>query len=222
MANLLIGNSGNNSLNGGAGDDDMRGGGGDDTYTVDTAGDTVTEGMASGTDTVRSSVAFTLGDNLENLTLTGTGNINGAGNGVDNALTGNTGANLLEGGAGLDRLTGGAGTDQLWGGADADTFVFVATGDSSAGSARDVINDFTAGMDHIDVSAIDANTGVTANQAFTFMGTAAITGAGQVQMAFDGTYTVLSFNVNSSLAADFTIALLGDLTSTITASDFIL
>ncbi|MCE4556546.1 calcium-binding protein [Roseateles cellulosilyticus] len=128
VANKLIGNSGDNVLNGGAGNDTMLGGAGNDTYVVDVATDVVTENANEGTDTVQSGVTWTLGANLENLTLTGTTAINGTGNTLDNVLTGNSAANNLNGGAGNDTLDGGAGTDTLVGGAGNDTyFVDVAT-----------------------------------------------------------------------------------------------
>ena len=71
-------------LDGGAGADTMSGGAGNDTYVVDDAGDVVTEAAGEGTDTVRARVSYTLGANVENLTLTGTGAINGTGNALDN------------------------------------------------------------------------------------------------------------------------------------------
>ena len=80
VANVITGNSGNNTLDGGAGADTMTGGLGNDTYVVDNAGDVVTEAASEGTDTVQSSISYTLGANVENLTLTGSANINGTGN----------------------------------------------------------------------------------------------------------------------------------------------
>ena len=101
-ANVITGNSGNNTLDGGGGADTMTGGLGNDTYVVDNAGDVVTEALNEGTDTVQSSVSFTLGANVENLTLTGSANINGTGNGDANVITGNSGNNILDGGVGAD------------------------------------------------------------------------------------------------------------------------
>jgi Ca2+-binding RTX toxin-like protein len=94
----------------------MYGGAGNDTYHVDNAGDVVTELADEGTDRVISTISYTLGDNVENLTLSGTDNLVGTGNALDNSLTGNAGINLLSGGIGIDRLNGGAGMDFLEGG----------------------------------------------------------------------------------------------------------
>ena len=70
----------------------MSGGTGNDTYVVDAAGDTVTEAASAGTDTVQAGISYTLGANVENLTLTGTEAINATGNTLTNTLSaiGNT------------------------------------------------------------------------------------------------------------------------------------
>jgi Ca2+-binding RTX toxin-like protein len=102
VANVLIGNAGDNILNGGAGKDTMVGGLGNDTYVLDVATDIVTENLNEGVDTVQIGVTYTLGANVENLTLTGTTAVNGTGNALDNVLTGNSGKNTLSGGAGND------------------------------------------------------------------------------------------------------------------------
>ena len=111
LVNVLTGNSGSNRLDGGAGADTMAGGAGNDTYVVDASGDRITELAGEGTDTVESSLSYVLGANLENLTLTGTDDINATGNELDNLLLGNDGANLIDGGAGVDTMFGGAGND---------------------------------------------------------------------------------------------------------------
>ncbi|MFN7527907.1 MAG: calcium-binding protein, partial [Dolichospermum sp.] len=94
---ILDGGLGNDILFGGLGADTLIGGDGSDIYHVDNAGDVVTEyfdGALGGVDTVFSSVNFTLGFGLENLTLTGFSNINGTGNGNNNVITGNSANNI--------------------------------------------------------------------------------------------------------------------------------
>ncbi|RZL33733.1 MAG: hypothetical protein EOP35_17195, partial [Rubrivivax sp.] len=110
-ADALFGGNGNDTLDGKVGADWMAGGAGNDTYTVDDVGDTVVEDASAGTDRVLTSVSFTLPANVENLTLTGTAAINGAGNALANTILGNSGANRIDGGAGADTMTGGAGND---------------------------------------------------------------------------------------------------------------
>ena len=109
--NILTGNAGNNILDGGAGADEMTGGGGNDTYVVENAGDVVIEAMDGGTDAVRSWIDYTLGANVEKLSLYGTANIDGTGNELANGLLGNSGRNVLDGGLGADTLTGNGGGD---------------------------------------------------------------------------------------------------------------
>ncbi|MCC5619857.1 pre-peptidase C-terminal domain-containing protein [Nostoc sp. CHAB 5715] len=112
----LIGGSGNDTLDGGLGTDTLIGGAGDDTYLVDTTLDRITEAANSGTDTVRSSVTYTLGTNLENLRLREGSDITGTGNSLSNFIFGNTSNNTLNGGAGNDTLDGNNGNDILNGG----------------------------------------------------------------------------------------------------------
>jgi Ca2+-binding RTX toxin-like protein len=112
LDNTLTGNSGINVLTGGAGND---------LYVVGT-GDTTIEVAGGGTDTVQSAIAWTLAANVENLTLTGTGAVNGTGNTDANVLTGNSAANTLTGNAGADTLRGLGGADSLVGGTGNDTY----------------------------------------------------------------------------------------------------
>jgi Ca2+-binding RTX toxin-like protein len=141
-ANVLSGGDGNDILNGGTGSDTMIGGLGNDTYVVDNTGDVVTENLGEGIDLVQSSITYTLGNNVENLTLTGTTAINGFGNGLDNVLTGNSMANTLSGGGGNDTLSGGTGADTLIGGFGNDTYVVDNVGDvvtENAGEGSDLV-----------------------------------------------------------------------------------
>jgi Ca2+-binding RTX toxin-like protein len=183
-ANSLSGGSGNDTLHGGAGADSLNGGGGadsmyggadNDTYTVDNLGDRAIEtepGSGSdsgGLDLVKASVSFTLADFVENLTLTGSGAINGTGNALANAITGNGGANALtgdlgndtltgaagndtlSGGAGDDKLDGGAGADTMYGGADNDTYTVDNAGDAASET------DLGSGLDSGGVDLVNAS-----------------------------------------------------------------
>ena len=111
----IYGNDAGNILNGGAGDDTMYGGPGNDTYFIDSPPDAIVENAGQGTDTVM--VPFTYGLDqpgrldLENVTLTGTADVNATGNHLGNVLTGNSGANVLHGQSGIDTMIGGAGND---------------------------------------------------------------------------------------------------------------
>jgi Ca2+-binding RTX toxin-like protein len=109
--NLRTGDS-DDTLIGGGGVDTLTGGGGNDIY-VNPLGDTIVELVGGGADSVQTNVSFSLAAiaHVENITLTGSANINAAGNAAGNMLTGNSGNNILNGGAGPDTMAGGAGND---------------------------------------------------------------------------------------------------------------
>lgn len=130
--NQLSGNNGNDTLDGGLGNDTLNGGAGDDTYLITGAADTIREAANSGTDTVRSSITYTLVANVENLNLRGINNINGTGNSLNNFVFGNIGNNTLNAGGGNDTLDGNNGNDILNGGDGNDSL--------QGGPGNDVLN----------------------------------------------------------------------------------
>jgi Ca2+-binding RTX toxin-like protein len=159
------------------------------------------------------------------------------GNSSANILTGRGGADLLwglagndtlVGGNGNDVLVGGGGHDVLYGGLGADKFVFTSVLDSASGvSTRDIVRDFVHGADRIDLSAIDAKSGVAGNQAFAFTGAHAFGHvSGQLHYLWEnhvGTSldkTIVEGDVNGDGHADFQIELTG--LKSLLAGDFIL
>jgi Ca2+-binding RTX toxin-like protein len=155
LNNTILGNADANTLDGEAGQDTLLGGDGGDTYIVDNAGDKVAELAGQGIDTVKSSVNYVLGANLEALFLTDSATT-GTGNKLDNALVGNKLANKLTGlggndvildAEGNDTLDGGAGKDQILGGADNDSVLGGADDDTLQGEAGDDTLDGGAGND---------------------------------------------------------------------------
>jgi Ca2+-binding RTX toxin-like protein len=118
---LFIGSEGIGSSNGSGGVDRFYGGIGGDSYIVDTQAHLIFENAGEGRDDVRSSVSYYLYDNIEDLNLTGTSDIFGVGNVLDNSLFGNSGSNLLLGGLGDDEIRGFAGNDLLFGEGGSDT-----------------------------------------------------------------------------------------------------
>src|SRR5260221_241072 len=168
LNNVLTGNSGSNILNGGAGSDTLIGGAGDDTYVVDSA-DTIVENAGEGIDTVNASFSYTLGANLENLSLSGTSRINGTGNALDNVLTGNSANNTLAGGDGDDKLDGAGGRDTLIGGAGNDSYVVDVSTDS-------IVENADQGIDTVN-SSISWTLGANLEN-LTLTGSAAINGTG--------------------------------------------
>ncbi|MBD1807789.1 hypothetical protein H6F98_20390 [Microcoleus sp. FACHB-SPT15] len=137
----LNGGAGNDILDGGNGSDAMFGGTGNDTYIVDDLGDTATEYPNQGVDTVKSSVSFTLGDRVDNLFLTVSGNIDGTGNALNNKIVGYSGSNILSGREGNDILLGNGGADSLYG-EDGDDSLYGGSENDylDGGSGEDYLN----------------------------------------------------------------------------------
>ncbi|MFM5884024.1 MAG: calcium-binding protein [Novosphingobium sp.] len=118
---VLHGGAGDDSLLGGAGADQLGGGTGDDIYWVDRQADLIFEADGEGFDAVWSTASFYLYANVEALNLTsGTGNLFGVGNELDNIINGNEGNNLLLGGSGDDFFNGNNGNDVIFGESGAD------------------------------------------------------------------------------------------------------
>lgn len=205
----------------------VRGGAGDDIYGVERAF-AIVEATGEGHDTVIAAFDYRLGQNVEDLILTGAA-LKGIGNTLDNAITGDDATNrlsglngndILSGGGGMDTLDGGAGADILWGGAGrdrltggagADVFAF-AFGDSTS-RASDLVADFhQAEGDRLDLSAIDANPATPERDALAFRGTAGFSGAGgEVGFAVVGTDTFLHVDIDGDKIADFSLKLAGQI-----------
>ena len=233
----LDGGEGRDRLDGGGGANTLRGGAGDDRYVVRTPDDVIDGevgySQGGGIDTVEVWFDYTLPRNVEILRLQGSANLNGTGNAAPEALVGNTWHNRLDGNGGNDVLTGKAGDDTLIGGTGADslvgeggadTFVIRAVSESRPGQAnRDFINGFDRGEDRVDLSQIDANTATTADDAFTFIGSAGFSGvAGELRVFTfgGGNFCIVEADVNGDRVADMQVFV--NLTNTMVESDFIL
>ncbi len=240
--NLLIGGLGNDTLDGGAGNDTLNGGFGNDTYTVDSLSDVIVEGLDGGTDTVESSVSYTLlSNNLENLTLTGLGAINGTGNSLDNFITGNAADNILNGGAGNDTIDAGEGNDILVGGAGNDILLesdgndrFLFDSDVAFAAADfgiDTLNDLTTGIDKIviDTTSFTALTSVAGNgfsvaSEFAVVGSDAAAETSDAFITYNSTNGNLFYNQNGAAAGFGTGAQFATLLNSValSATDFVI
>jgi len=199
----------------------------------------VTVATGEGALTIRvTASALSMSDFLVHMAIAGTPEANTLhGSDFSESLDGLAGNDFLYGGGGNDRIAGGdgndrlqgdAGTDRLTGGAGADVFVFQAIGDSLGYAMRsdggkvapDSITDFTSGLDGIDLSAIDAVAGTPANDAFTFIGTAAFSHhAGELRFEIHDGTALISADVDGDGLADLQISAI---TPTLAAADFVL
>ena len=196
----IAGDGGRDGLYGGLGNDTLLGGAGDDTLSGSLGRDTMIGG--DGNDVMR-------GGGWNDLLGGGAGHDRMSGNGGDDRLYGNSGNDLIGGEAGNDTLHGDAGADRLYGGGGADTFVYRDVSDSVDG-ARDRIFDFDESEgDIVDLSAIDANSAVAGNQAFTFVGNAAFAETGDLRFVTNGIDGALLGDIDGDGAYDLTIVLLG-------------
>ncbi len=206
--NILTGAGGANRLDGGGGDDTMIGLDGSDTYIVNSAGDVVEEfGFGNGTDLVEASVTYTdTFGGIEDITLTGTGNIDATANASSNVLIGNSGNNTLDGLAGEDTLTGGGGIDR---------FKLHADGAKT-------ITDFIQGTDLLQFSLADLPMGSGLVDGLTFFNnaTAAQGGAGNGEIFFDNANSTLYFDADGNAGGEIVIAVLSGFTSNLAISDF--
>lgn len=228
----LTGNGGNDRLDGGPGSDRMTGGAGNDIYLVNATTDVVSESSTNATeiDTVLSAVTWTLGPNLERLTLTGSSALNGTGNAQANTITGNAGANSLNGGSGNDMLNGGsgndslngsAGSDSLVGGAGLDSFVFNST--LNAAGNVDRIGDFNSVDDRflLESAVFTAFTGTGSIDAATFRASASGTAAdGNDHVLYDTDSGRLFYDADGSGAGARVLFAVVTTGTTIIASDF--
>jgi len=208
LDNLIVGNTGADTLDGGAGGDFMVGHEGDDIYFVDNLGDRTVESAGEGTDAIYTSISWTIGADVENMVLTGSGNINGSGNELNNFIFGNSGNNIITGGAGADVLSGGAGADQ---------FVYNAVSEGG-----DAISDFVSGVDDIVIDASAFGGGLVAGGSVTLISGANPTAGAGGAFLYDTDDGRLFWDADGAGGAGpVLVATLGNL-PTLTANDFII
>lgn len=239
LDNMLRGNRGANVLDGGGGKDKMVGGLGNDVYIVNQRGDSVVE-KGRGTDTVRSTVDYTLDKGVERCMLLGKSGADATGNNLVNTLLGNNGNNTLKalggsdalnGGGGRDILMGGIGSDNLNGGTGADVFDFNSVSDSTQKPrGRDFIGDFSRKQgDKINLAQIDADGSLAGNGQFKFIGKDAFSSDGdrvddsRAELRYFHTSsrdTIIQGDTNGDRIADFSIVVDGRMN--FTQGDFVL
>lgn len=196
----VYGGSGNDTLYGSYGQDRLYGQGGND--KIGGGGDADKLYGNGGNDDLD-------GDSGDDVLYGHSGNDVLYGDRDNDKLYGGDGNDDLDGGSGNDILNGGLGFDLLRGNSGYDVFDFDSVSDSLVGS-RDIVNGFynpgDESGDKFDLRTIDANTTVAGNQAFTFVGTSPLSGAGQVHIVdvSGKSYSLLQADVNGG-GVDFEV-----------------
>ena len=218
LAQTITGNAGLNTLSdGGAGaSDTLVGLAGNDTFLVNNAGTIVTEAASGGSDTVTSSVTYSLGagseiEFLQTNNAAGAGAINFTGNILAQTITGNAGINFIDGKLGNDIMAGGNG---------ADTFVFTTA--LNAATNLDTISDFVAVDDTMQLAnAIFTALAGTITAADFLINTTGVAATAAQNIIYNSTNGALFYDADGTGAtASIQFATLTGAPAGLTISDF--
>jgi Ca2+-binding RTX toxin-like protein len=184
-ADRLFGEGGNDTLSGSGGRDTFDGGEGDDVIEISGGRALVLGGAGN--------------DRLYDYPLTKDAD----------KLVGGIGDDTIQAGGGADSIIGGTGADLLSGGGSKDKFIYQRLSDSTIWH-RDTIGDWQNGLDVLDLRRLDADQTAVGDQAFTFVGTAAFTGAaGELRYEHVDGNTIISAQVDADTEIDFQIRISG-------------
>lgn len=202
---LLVGHADDDRLYGGSGDDELDGGDGDDTLSGSSGDDYAYGGAGADVLAGGDGKDRLLGDSGHDRINGGDGDDSLSGGEGNDILRGDEGADTIRGDSGADVLYGGLGRDILSGGEGADRFIFAAQDSKAGGGLRDVISDFTSGVDKIDLTALHV-TDLPSQLSTKAVGS--------------GLIVYIDLNDNGFDYSDFSVQLAG--VSAVQAGDFIL
>lgn len=220
-ANTISGGLGNDRILGLAGNDTLNGNDGSDTFDGGTGNDKINGG--TGVD-----IALYGGTTAVVFDLSGTTDRVTQGSAVDTLTSveggaGGSGADTFRGDAANNYFRGGDGRDTFTGAGGRDTYYYTSAQNSPATTGRDVITDFVHGQDKINLARIDPDSAHAGDQAFRWLGHAALgTTPGDLAWFSSGGNTIVQGNTDTDTAAEFWIQLNGNVGPSLTAADFIL